>query len=105
MGEAVAFQIDGHDVLFELSADERSALAPATGADEAVAKAVRPFEDSLAVFSALARKFASTFEGQHVSSAEITMGLKVTAKGDFVIVGTSGEASLGLKLTIEPKGG
>jgi len=102
MSNTVAVVVDGREIQFELSAAEQRTLSPASG-EAAVAKASKSFEDSIQVFGGLASKFAAVFEGRQVSSAEISMGLKITAKGDFIVVGTTGEATLNLKLTITPK--
>jgi hypothetical protein len=106
MVERIAIDVGGRQVLFELSPGEESGL-PAAGADEAVAvtHVSRTLDQSLGVFGALARRFADVFDSQHVASAEISMGLKVTAKGDFVVVRSNGDASLVLKLTMRSKGG
>jgi hypothetical protein len=104
MAETVAVVVDGREVRFELSPGEAPSLEAATG-EAAVAKASKSFEDSMEVFAALARKFGEAFSGPQISSAEISMGLKITAKGDFIVVGTSGEATLDLKLTLAPKAG
>ena len=101
MSETVAVLVDGQEVRFELSQSEASSLTAATG-EAAVAKASKSFEDSMQVFSALAAKFSEAFSGPRISSAEISMGLKITAKGDFIVVGTTGEATLNLKLTLAP---
>ena len=103
MSQTIAVVVDDQQLQFELSPAERGTLTAAS-AEEAVLKASKTFEHSLSVFGALARKFATVFEDRQVSSAEISMGLKITAKGDFIVVGSSGEASLNLKLTIKPKG-
>jgi Trypsin-co-occurring domain 1 len=103
MSETVTVEVDGHELQFELSPNERGTLTAAAG-EGVVLKASKAFEHMLGVFGALARKFAAAFENQQVSSAEISMGLKITAKGDFIVVGSSGEASLNLKLTINCKG-
>jgi hypothetical protein len=102
MTDKVAVVVDGRKIQFELSPSEAGSLRAASG-EAAVKKASKSFEESIQVFGALAAKFAAAFEGQRVSSAEISMGLKITAKGDFIVVGTTGEATLNLKLTITPK--
>lgn len=104
MAETVAVMVDGQEIQFELAADEASSLTAATG-DGVVGKASKSFEDSIAAFGGMASKFAQVFEGRRVSTAEISLGLKITAKGDFIVVGSSGEATLNLKLVLTPKPG
>jgi len=101
MGQTVAITVEGREVQFELDPTEGASLSAAS-ADGGLIKASRSFEQSIEAFAALARKFGEAFSGPQISGAEITMGLKVTAKGDFVVVGTTGEASLTLKLTLAP---
>lgn len=101
MKHTIAIPVDGLEVLFELDPADAPDLAPAS-AEAATIKASKTFEQSIAAFAGLARKFAEAMDGPRVTEAEITMGLKVTAKGDFVVVGTTGEASLTLKLKLMP---
>ena len=102
MAETVAILVDGQEIEFELPADEAASLVAATG-DEVVGKASKSFDEAIAKFGGMASKFAQVFEGRRVSSAEISLGLKITAKGDFIVVGSSGEATLNLKLVLTPK--
>ena len=97
MRQTVAVTVSGHEVQFELSPSEAPTLSAAS-ADGPVAKASKSFEQSMETFAALANKFGETFSGPNISGAEISMGLKITAKGDFIVVGTTGEATLNLKL-------
>jgi hypothetical protein len=101
MTQTVVIDVGGGEVQFELSPTEAPPLSAATG-EASTLKALKSFEQSIASFAALARRFGEAFIGAPVSSAEISMGLKVTAKGDFIVVGTTGEATLNLKLTLVP---
>lgn len=100
MADTVVFQLDGFDVQAEVS-DTGSPLK-AAGAVDVAHVAQRPFKAAIGMIGALADAFADVFKGRKVGAAEITLGLKVTAKGDFIIVGSSGEASLSLKLSLTP---
>jgi hypothetical protein len=102
VAETVAVLVDGQEIQFELPAGEASSLTAATG-DGMVEKASTSFEAAISKFGAMASKFAEVFEGRRVSTAEISLGLKITAKGDFIVVGSSGEATLNLKLVLTPK--
>lgn len=99
--ERVVFEQDGHRIEIE-STDSDSSLQPMS-ADGVTKIATKSFQSAIETIGVLADAFAKVLEGRKVGNAEIQLGLKATAKGDFVIVGSSAEASLQLKLTIEPK--
>ncbi len=99
--DRVIFEQDGHKIEIE-STDPDLALRPMS-ADGVTKVAEKSFRSAIETIGVLADSFANVLHGRKVGNAEIQLGLKVTAKGDFVIVGSSAEASLQLKLTIEPK--
>lgn len=100
MTDTVVFQLDGYKVEAEVT-DASAPLRPA-GADDVAHKAEKPFRSAIGMVGALADAFADVFKGRKVGTAELTLGLKVTVKGDFIIVGSTGEATLNLKLTLVP---
>lgn len=101
MNDIVMFDVEGHSIGVEVAAGSDS-LRPAS-ASRLISMAERPFEAAIEMLGALAGKFAEAFKDRPVSSSEIKLHLKVTAKGDFIIVGSSAEAVLEVKLVIGPK--
>ena len=101
MKDIVTFDVDGHRIGIEVASDTES-LQPA-GATGLVSIAERPFEAAIDMLGGLASKFANAFKGRPITTSEIKLNLKLTAKGDFIIVGSSAEAVLEIKLTISPQ--
>lgn len=89
---------------YKISAEVTDAGGPlkAAGAQDAAHSAEKSFRDAIGMVGALTDAFTDVFKGRKIGSAEISLGLKATVKGDFIIVGSSGEASLNLKLTLVP---
>jgi hypothetical protein len=100
MADTVIFKLDGYDIEAEITGTGDPLKA--AGAEDVAHVAQKPFKAAIGMIGALADAFADAFKGRKVGTAEITLGLKVTAKGDFIVVGSSGEASLSLKLTLVP---
>lgn len=100
MKDVVTFEVDGQFIGIEVER-ELASLEPA-GAEAVVDKVRKPFEAAIGVLGSLATTFAHTLKDRPVSSAEIKLSLKMTAKGDFILVGSSAEAVLEVKLTITP---
>ena len=102
MKEIVTFDVDGYRIGVEVDAGPQS-LQPAAGAGGLMRMAEKPFEAAIDMLGGLASKFADAFKDRPISSSEITLNLKVTAKGDFILVGSSAEAVLEVKLVIDPR--
>lgn len=102
MAKQVAFDVDGSEVVFEVTGQSGSEVFAASGED-ALTRAEKPFDKAIGMLRSLSTKFADALNGKHVKEAEISLGLKVTAKGDFIVVGSSGEASLNIKVKITPQ--
>ncbi len=100
VADTVVFQVEGFEIRAEVS--DTGGPLKAAGAEDVAHVAQKPFKAAIGMVGALADAFADAFKGRKVGAAEITLGLKVTAKGDFIVVGSSGEASLNLKLTLTP---
>ena len=108
MNKVIIFEQDGIQIPFETTGSSPSSsaevLGPARSIGEQVTSAAgKSFEQAIAMVGSLADAFANALNGRRVSEAEISLGLKVNVKGDFVIVGSTGEAALTLKLTIDRK--
>lgn len=100
MKEIVTFEVEGRQIGIEV-ADGPASLQPAGAADLLVA-AKKPFEAAIDMLGALGSQFARSLAGRPISSAEIKLNLKVTAKGDLIVVGSSAEAVLEVKLVVTP---
>jgi hypothetical protein len=101
MSKQVAFDVDGQEITFEVTESIDNAEIFAAGAEDVIARAQKPFELAVKSLKAISSKFVELFSLEQIKEAEICLGLKATAKGDFIVVGSSGEASLNLKLKIQ----
>ena len=102
MSALVKFEIDGQEIVFQTPGVGTGELF-AADASAVPAKAEKQFDAAIKMIRPLVTKFAGVLAEAHVQEAEMSLGLKVTAKGDFIVVGTTGEASLNLKLKLALK--
>jgi hypothetical protein len=99
----VKFEIDGQEVIFETAEAQAADLFAAGAVDSIPEKSAKHFDAAIGMIRPLISKFVAVLASTPVREAEMALGLKVTAKGDFIIVGSSGEASLNLKLKLAVK--
>jgi hypothetical protein len=102
MSALVKFEVDGQEIVFQTPGVATGELF-AADASAVPAKAEKQFDAAIQMLRPLVTKFADILAATQVQEAEMSLGLKVTAKGDFIIVGTTGEASLNLKLKLAVK--
>lgn len=108
MREVVVFNQDGNEIRIEASADDSSpkldgSIGPARSVGEHAVRVVeQSFDAAIAMIGSLADGVAKALDGHRVSETEITLGLKATVKGDFVVVGSTGEAALTIKIKVTP---
>jgi hypothetical protein len=74
----------------------------AYSATTTTAKAVEGLEDILDRVRALGETIAERLRGLKRQNAEVTLGIKVTAMGKFIIAEAGAEASISIKLILPP---
>lgn len=70
-------------------------------ADDFAKRSVDTLEDALNMVKAVGECAVRTLSGLNVDATEATIGLKISAKGKFVIAETTAEASLSVKFVLK----
>jgi hypothetical protein len=99
MAELIEIPVGDSSVLVEITGAARGHAVPMGADDQAAHRVEQSIETSLEIITKLAGAFSSTLKKTGAKSAEISLGLKFTAKGSLFIAESSAEATLGLKLS------
>jgi Trypsin-co-occurring domain 1 len=100
MGNLVAVPFKGGSILF---APAGSSGPEAFTGKDLVTTAVESLEEALDQVRQIGTAMATKLAGLDFATAEATLGIKVTAKGKFIVAESSAEASLTFKLVFKPQ--
>lgn len=96
------FETETGEVLIEATAPD--SLVAATGQLEDTLETVeKSLTEALRVVTGVSESFRKVFDGLSAETAELELGLQVTAKGSIYVVETTGVASLKVKLSFKHK--
>ena len=101
MSHVIRVDLDGYEFGVEVAGAPEQALQPATGASDIPERTTASFGRAVEILGVISSKFGEVFKDKKIGAAEITLGVKLTAKGDFIVVGSSAEATLTMKLTLQ----
>lgn len=102
MSELIEIPVGDSTVLVEVTDAEGGRAVPMSTDDRAAHKVEQSIEKSLDVITKIAGAFAATLKNTGAKSAEVSLGLKFTAKGSLFVAESSAEATLNLKLSFAP---
>jgi Trypsin-co-occurring domain 1 len=99
MTKLVEIPVGDSTVLVEVARTESGRAVAMSADDRTREKVVQSLDQSLGVITKLSGAMTDTLKKTGAKSAEISLGLKFTAKGTLFVAETSTEATLSLKLS------
>lgn len=102
MARILEVPFEGGTVLFEASEPDG---ARGFSAGDVLDRAEDTLDDAVATVVRVGKAFLGQLDALPFDSAEVTLGIKISGKGKFIVAEAAAEASLGVKITFKaPKG-
>lgn len=98
MRKLIRIPFGDSEILVEVTSGDEGRAVPMGVADPTAKRVEEALENSLTMIERLGRAFGASLAKTTAKSAEMSLGLKFTAKGNLFLVESSGEATLNLKL-------
>jgi hypothetical protein len=92
-----------HEVEILFAAPTEDGPSPYGAAEEIIRKGVETLDGAMDAVRAVAQRAVEKLDGLNVESSEVTIGLKLSATGKFVVAEAAGAASLNVKFKLKGK--